>query len=168
MRITALPCCLSLSISTSVPSSFITSLRAKRMTISSLVGRSTMKLERHSSSVSARLYTRRFLNSTSALSLVTLMVDGAAWSIPSVAPYCLAPHRIPFTYSSIRRLPDFMPTTKAIFSWMPLANFVPTSVPPLARIRASCVVSCIPTPPFIQSTTRPLRSVTFVQVSSSS
>ena len=56
--------------------------------------------------------------------------------------------------------------TKAIFSVMPLANFVPTSEPAPVRITASCVVSRKPTSPAMQSTTVPFLSVTFVQVSS--
>ena len=107
-----------------------------------------------------------FRTSTSALSLVILMFVGSAWSSESVEAYCFAPHRMPFTYSSISLLPFFSCTTKAIFSVMPLANFVPTSEPAPVRIRASCVVSLKPTPPVMQSTTVPLRSVTFVHVSS--
>ncbi len=73
---------------------------------------------------------------------------------------------MPFTYSSISLLPFFSWMTNAIFSVMPLANFVPTSEPAPVRITASCVVSRKPTPPAMQSTTVPFRSVTFVQVSS--
>ena len=107
-----------------------------------------------------------FRTSTSALSLVILMFVGSAWSSESVEAYCFAPHRMPFTYSIISRLPFFSCTTKAIFSVIPLANFVPTSEPAPVRINASCVVSLKPTLPAMQSTTVPLRSVTLLQVSS--
>ena len=109
---------------------------------------------------------RRFLTSTSALSLVILMLAGSSCRRLSVGAYCFAPLNMPFTYSSISRLPFFSWTTKAIFSVMPLANLVPTSEPAPVRIKASCVVSLKPTLPAIQSTTVPLRSVTLLQVSS--
>ena len=107
-----------------------------------------------------------FRTSTSALSLVILMFVGSSWSSESVEAYCFAPHRMPFTYSIISRLPFFSCTTKAIFSVIPLANFVPTSEPAPVRINASCVISLKPTLPAMQSTTVPLRSVTLLQVNS--